>query len=583
MELRDYQTQAVKASLKFYNNKITRQLICLPTGVGKTVIFANILKEFNQKGLVLAHRLELIEQAKDKIQQWNPDSKVSIFGKEEIDDAQIVISTIQLASKPNHIQKLINYDPSILIIDEAHHAIASTYREVINSLGFNSKNKLLVGVTATSQRSDKSGLDKIFQAIIYEKNIPQMIGLGYLCELRGFIVRTGVDLSVAEKKNEILKNKNIISEDIQKELFDLDKLGKQINTKARNDLVLKTYQEKCADRKKTIIFCVDIQHAKKLANLFSENEIPSSHIDCKMKLEDRKKVLLDFKEGRIKVLSNFGILTEGFDEPEIDCVMVARPITSKLVYTQMVGRGTRIHPNKDHCLVIDFTDNTKHKLMTVQSLEERKLPGGNSPYPERKSYETVGNSTNEHYMCFKDEKGFLVYKPIDFNNLKTALEKDYWHRKPITEKQKALLKHNYPNQNFDHLTRKEASDLVGKCPATNYTREKLKAFGIEIDEKTTQEEACNILKNCKQVRKEEIEDTKRFYPGSLIDFESLTTDQIKALRANAPMTSTQIIRLKERNLFDEKLTRWEARKILNSFKDKAHRSGKFSIKSSYWE
>ncbi len=356
LKAREYQLEALEAVSEFRSNGITRQLISLPTGCGKTVIFALLAKELGIRTIVLAHTEELIQQAVAKFKVVSPEVDIGVVKAESDEvEARVVVASVQTASKPKRLSKLKENDFGLMIIDEAHHATAKSYTKVIEALGFfeGFPKKLLVGVTATPKRGDGTGLGNIFEEIVFERSIHTMIRSGYLSSLKGKQVFTHIELAKVGKS----KGDFVTSE-----------LSKVVNTPARNRLIVDHYIEYASDRKKALAFCADVQHAKDLASNFEENGISSKAVYGAMTLEERTEVLSGFSSGKYKVVTNCQLLTEGFDEPGIDCVIMGRPTQSTSLFTQMIGRGTRAFPLKQDCLVLDFTDNaTKHQLCTVNS------------------------------------------------------------------------------------------------------------------------------------------------------------------------------------------------------------------------
>ncbi len=353
---REYQIEALEAVEEYRAKGITRQLISLPTGTGKTVIFALLAKSINTKTLIIAHTEELINQAKEKLKVIWPEVSPGIVeaGANEM-DSQVVIASIQTASRIKRLGELNQQDFDLLIIDEAHHAAAASYERLVRELGFfdEDPSKLLVGVTATPKRGDGIGLGSIFQEIVFERSISTMIRAGYLAPLVGKQVYTKVDLGGI----------NVRAGD-----FVTSELARAVNTTGRNQLIIDNHKTYGGDRGKTLAFCVDVQHAKDLATAFNEEGIPALAVYGDMDKAERARALQDFKEGKYLVLCNCLLLTEGFDEPAIDCVIMARPTKSSSLFTQMVGRGTRTYPTKRDCLVLDFCDNsTRNDLCTYKN------------------------------------------------------------------------------------------------------------------------------------------------------------------------------------------------------------------------
>ncbi len=240
-------------------------------------------------------------------------------------------------------------------MDEAHHAVAKTYRSVFDHFGLFSPGtrRMLIGFIATPRLGDGRGLGDVFEEIGYAKDLEDMIRERYLCQVSGWRVRTDVELeSVRVRNGDFAEND----------------LAHAVNTPERNDRLLKTCHETAADRR-CIVFCANVAHAQAVAKRFQEAGHRAACIVGEMPDEDRKQFLRQFQEGRLDVLTNVNVLTEGYDEPSIDCVLLARPIKSLSLYAQMVGRGTRCHQGKHNLLVIGIVDNSvKHKLAGLHAL-----------------------------------------------------------------------------------------------------------------------------------------------------------------------------------------------------------------------
>ena len=343
MELRDYQEEAVKAIATAQTKGITRQLVVIPTGGGKTVIFAQLHKyiENTLPMLVLAHREELLTQAKDKILAGDPTLRVEIEqGQNYADrtDCDVVVASVPTLGRANS-SRINEFDKDYfrtIIVDEAHHAAAPSYRNVLDY--FNAD--LLLGVTATPQRGDNVRLTDVFDEVVYFKSIEELIREGYLTNLVGYQVKTDTDISgVATQAGDYVDSQ----------------LSKVINTPERNALIVKSWQT-LANKEKSLVFCTDIQHAEDVERAFRAADVRVSSIFGKTESAERLLHLTKLAEGELDVLVNVGVLTEGFDEPSIKCILLARPTKSSLLYTQIVGRGTRLFDGKDHCKIIDFAD-----------------------------------------------------------------------------------------------------------------------------------------------------------------------------------------------------------------------------------
>jgi len=377
MPNRYYQDGQLNAIESNYVKGINRQVISAATGTGKTIVFSQIPERMKKylpgQTLVLENRNELIDQSIEKLRIANPDLKIN---KEKADDYADVDSDVIVASVPTlgrkHSKRASRFDKEKidkLITDECHHAPAESYIRIYEELGvLGETKKLHVGCTATpSNRSDGKGLSEIFQKIVHEYTIRQAIEDGWLVDLKGITVKTKSNL-----------------DEVKTKLGDFDEkmLATTVNTPERNQLAVEQWIWYAKDRQ-TIAFCVDIQHAKDLAKVFQDYGIKAEAIWGDD--PDRAKKLKQHKEGKLQVLTNCGILTEGYDDWRIGCILLARPTKSGVLYVQMVGRGTRLDPaygclkreegvytvlpRKTDCLVMDLVDvSSKHTLVTLPTL-----------------------------------------------------------------------------------------------------------------------------------------------------------------------------------------------------------------------
>lgn len=369
LSLRDYQREALDsvASGFFSDPPYARQLVVLPTGTGKTPVLASLFSEprlaawrngfdpVNQKILVIAHREELLVQAAETIEQWHPGLIVEI---EQAERRASMFADVVVASVKSLVRRLKNFDPAqyrVVIVDEAHHVTAPVYVKCLEYFGVlpEATDKLLLGFTATPKRGDSVGLDHIFQRIAIAKDIRWMIQHGYLCRLRAFHVDTKVSLEQVK----------IVNGD-----FAVGDLSDTVNTTARNRLVVEKWRELAGDRK-TIAFTVDVAHAHDLAQAFTERGIRAEPVSGQTPRDHRRELLEAFSRGDVQVVTNCGILVEGYNEPSVSCIVHARPTKSDLLYRQMSGRATRLHPGKDDALILDFVDvASRHSLVSAADL-----------------------------------------------------------------------------------------------------------------------------------------------------------------------------------------------------------------------
>jgi len=352
--LRSYQREAIHAVLNARRRGIRRQVIALPTGAGKTVIFSELARLANKDVLVLAHRDELVHQAKDKLERAGVGQVSIEQGPNQADpNTRVVVCSIR-SLQTTRLNRLISgRNVGLVIYDECHHAPAEDNKRVLKDLGAFEPNwgGTLVGFTATTMRGDGIGLESVFEEIVYDRSLPEMIDDGYLVPLRGFRITTSADLSGICGGAD----------------FPIDELEEVVNIEDRNALVARSIQELARDRR-TIVFCVSVAHAKALARALNVLRIPAAPVYGAMKRDMRATILQQFREGKITVITNVAVLTEGFDDPEVSCIAMARPTRSSGLYAQCVGRGTRPYPEKTDCLILDFVDVSAMSVVTLPTL-----------------------------------------------------------------------------------------------------------------------------------------------------------------------------------------------------------------------
>lgn len=358
---------------------------------GKTICFGMIAKELHQRTLIIAHRDELLQQAKQKIKLIWPTAKVDILQAQKSDGlkADVCVASIQTAVR--RIPQLRDQNFRLAICDEAHHIVAKTYRTLFKELGFLNDNphKLLLGVTATAFRADKEQLGDIFQEISYEKSILSMIRAGYLSDVRGLIVETLTDISnVTTRTGD----------------FAIDELSEAVDTPQRNELVVDTFLQ-YGENRHGVVFAVKVDHAIHLAEEFKKKGIKCEAVYGTMSLEQRQDILSRYAKGEIQLLTNVAILTEGWDSPSTDVILLARPTQSQGLAIQMIGRGLRTAPNKKDCLVIDFVDTTKkHNLCGVSLLTHND----EGLYDDDDLFKDKGKKDSLGALDEPDDSGFLL-------------------------------------------------------------------------------------------------------------------------------------------------------------------------------
>ena len=355
--LRPYQTEAIAAVLEARRAGVRRMLVCLPTGAGKTVIFSRLAQLAQRQVLVLAHREELLFQAKEKLEQALGSQHVVAIERgadRAAADAKVLVCSIRSLHEERLAEVLRGRNLGLVVYDECHHAAADDNLRVLRQLGAFEANwtGTLLGFTATTARGDGVGLDTVFERIVYSRSLPDLIADGYLSKLRGFRVTTSADLT------------RLSSTGLD---FREEELAEAVDIEERNALVARSIQELARDRR-TIAFCVTVNHARNLCQSLNLLGVPAGIVHGAMKPDVRAKALADFRAGVVQVLCNVAVLTEGFDDPGVSCVAMARPTRSEGLYAQCVGRGTRLHPGKQDCLILDFVDVSQLSLCSLPSL-----------------------------------------------------------------------------------------------------------------------------------------------------------------------------------------------------------------------
>jgi len=357
MELRPYQSAALEAVREAYRRRHRRVLVVMPTGTGKTVLFAEISRLARGPVLVLAHRQELVEQARDKISAWCDDVVAVEMGQrreltqgqlERPDGSRPKITVASIQTLGRRLDRIPRSAFRIIVVDEAHHATADSYKRVLDHFDAH-----LLGVTATPDRSDGTPLGRVFSDVAFTYDMRAAIRDGWLCPIRSFMVRTQADFSGIRKVAGELSTKDV--EAVLTRDLHLAEIAAPI-LRERGD-------------RPTIVFAASVAHARALARVLCK--LSNTHdfavaLDGKQSLDRRAPVLRRFRAGQIKVLVNCSLFTEGFDVPAIALVAIARPVLSRSFYAQMVGRGTRISPRKRDLLVLDFVPgNCRHSLAQI--------------------------------------------------------------------------------------------------------------------------------------------------------------------------------------------------------------------------
>lgn len=349
-DLRPYQSEAIEAIKSGFASGKRRLILSLPTAAGKTIVFCSLIKDLGVNTLVMVHRDELVGQTVDKLRSIWPGVNIGIVKAERNElGRQVTIASVQTLYSAKRLRQVGKFP--LVIVDECHHGAAKYWRRAINT----TSGRYLLGVSATPFRTDNIGLKPLFEDIIYHRSILDLMIDDYLSDLRGIQVKTA----------ETLDKVKVRAGD-----FVESSLSRAVNTKPRNNEIVKAYKTHALGRQ-ALCFTADVAHATAMAEAFESEGVKASVISGKTPLEERRGTISGFKAGKITIICNCTVMTEGVDLPMIGCIIMARPTQSRVLYTQMVGRGNRIYPGKKDCIVLDMVDNTsKWSLVTLPELFE---------------------------------------------------------------------------------------------------------------------------------------------------------------------------------------------------------------------
>ena len=385
MELRPYQQKAREAVFEQWDT-VDKTLLVLPTGCGKTIVFAKISEDCVRMGkrvLILAHRGELLQQAADKIR--NTTGLLCSTEKAEQTSIgswyRITVGSVQTLQRD---KRLLRFNPEYfdtIIIDEAHHCLSDGYQHVLQHF----PHAKVLGVTATPDRGDMRNLGSYFESLAYEYKLPQAIKEGYLTPIKALTIPLKLDLSGV----------GISAGD-----FKVGDIGNALEPYLEQ--IAQEMKKHCMDRK-TVVFLPLVATSKKFADILNHAGFHAAEVNGNSM--DREQILQDFEKGEYNVLCNSMLLTEGWDCPSVDCVIILRPTKVRSLYSQMVGRGTRLYPGKDHLLLLDFLWHTeRHELChpahliceneevaqkMTENIEKAGVPVGIDELTEKKASEDV--------------------------------------------------------------------------------------------------------------------------------------------------------------------------------------------------
>lgn len=501
MELRPYQQEAREAIFEQWNGGVLKTLLVLPTGCGKTIVFAKVTEDCVRRGdrvLILAHRGELLEQAADKIRQSTGLGCAVEKAEETCMGSwfRVVVGSVQTMMREKRLGQFPEDYFQTIIIDEAHHCISDSYQKVLNHF---SSAKIL-GVTATPDRGDMRNLGSYFESLSYEYTLPKAIKEGYLSPIKALTIPLKIDMAGVG---------------VQAGDFKASDISTALDPYLQG--IAQEMEKYCKD-KKTVVFLPLVKTSQKFRDLLNAHGFRAAEVNGDS--QNRSEVLEAFDRGEYNVLCNSMLLTEGWDCPSVDCVVVLRPTKVRSLYCQMVGRGTRLSPGKDHLLLLDFLWHTeRHELCHPASLICQD--------------EEVAKKMTEHI----EQAGC----PVDIEEAeKTAAEDVVAQREEALAKQLEEMKHR-KKKLVDPLQFEmsiQAEDLSGYVPAFGWEMgppsEKQKAtlekLGILPDQIENAGKAAKILDRLDKRKEEGLTTPKqiRFLEGR--GFQHVGTWQFETAR-----------------------------------------------------
>ena len=477
MALRDYQAEAADRLMEDWREHAS-SLIVLPTGCGKTVLFAEVIRRMQpRRAMVLAHREELIFQARDKIHRFT-----GLEAEVEMGDYRatgllgmlpsVVVSTVQTQTAggdgQGRMSKFLPDDFGLLVIDEAHHAVSATYRRCIDWYRQNPDLKIL-GVTATPDRADEEALGQVFDSVAYDYEILDAINDGWLVPVEQQVVEVGsLDFSSCRTTAGDLNGADLAA---------VMEAEQNLHGIASPTLDI-------AGDRRALVFAASVEQAERLAEIFNRSRPGSAAFVCgKTPKDERRKLLGDFKAGAVQFVVNVGVLTEGFDDAGVELVVMARPTKSRALYAQMAGRAIRpadsianslgsldvagrrsaiATSSKPKCLIVDFAGNAgRHKLVNscdilggkvsdeVLDIARSRLRESGKPLDVSEAIDEAQKELQKRKMREAAQRAAIVARtqytmqqinPFDAWDITPAVERGWDRGKHLSEKQAAILR-----------------------------------------------------------------------------------------------------------------------------------------------
>jgi superfamily II DNA or RNA helicase len=362
---RDYQEEMIGKLMTAPGRGVQRPLSVLPTGGGKTICFAHLLHRRDGRALVMAHRDELIGQARGKLALVSGRQDIGVVKAQQDDwGADWIVGSVQTLCRPGRVERILQAGPvATVVVDEAHHAVTRTYLDVLSRLGCLDEGTqvLTAGFTATAMRSDGVGLKAVWQEIVQTRGLLQMIAEGYLVDIRGEQIGSDFNLGNVRTSHGDYTDSS---------------LGDELERSGALEAAVRAYTQHAAGRL-AVAFCPTIATAHALAAEFTAAGIPSEAVDGTMPMDQRRDVLARLHCGDLRVVPNCAVLTEGWDEPAVSCCLLLRPTRSPVFFVQMAGRVLRPFTGmlageryeKTDAVLLDISGSAaEHKICTLATL-----------------------------------------------------------------------------------------------------------------------------------------------------------------------------------------------------------------------
>lgn len=465
MQLRPYQEEARAKVQQEWKEGRKRTLLVLPTGCGKTIVFSKIIEDrvkMGERVLVLAHRSELLEQASDKL--MTATGLGTALEKAENTSIgswfRVVVGSVQTMQREKRLSKFPSNHFDTIVIDEAHHAISDGYQRVLEHFG----EANVLGVTATPDRGDMRNLGSYFDSLAYEYPLVDAIKSGYLSKITAITIPLELDLSTVSQ---------------QAGDFKASEIGTALDPYL--DQIADEMVKQCKDRK-TVVFLPLVKTSQKFRDILNAKGFKAAEVNGESK--DRAEILEDFDKDKYNVLCNSMLLTEGWDCPTVDCVVVLRPTKVRALYSQMVGRGTRLAPGKENLLLLDFLWHTeRHELCRPAHLI------ASSPEVAKKMTENMAEDTEVEFSLLDAEE--QASKDV-------VAEREEALAKQLAEQRKKKRKLVDPLQFEMSIQAEDLADYVPSfgwemAPPSEKQLKALEKFGIYTEEIGNAGKAGKIL------------------------------------------------------------------------------------------